>query len=44
MLFRSKELLNELEQVCGFDVTPLSGATKEGLLSLISFAKKMGEA
>jgi|TARA_Y100000389_G_scaffold98816_1_gene95505 hypothetical protein len=39
-----KELLNELEQVCGFDVTPLSGATKEGLLSLISFAKKMGEA
>lgn len=36
-----KELLNQLEDLVGFDVTPLQGATKEGLVSLISFAKKV---
>lgn len=33
-----KELLNELEAVVGFDVTPLQGATKEGIQRLIEFA------
>lgn len=33
-----KELLNELEAVVGFDVTPLQGATKEGIQRLIDFA------
>ena len=36
-----KDLLNQLEDLVGFDVTPLQGATKEGLLNLISFAKKV---
>lgn len=36
-----KELLNQLEEMVGFDVTPLSGATKEGLQSLIAFASKL---
>lgn len=39
-----KELLYELEAICGFDVTPLSGSTKEGLLSMIDFAKQLREA
>ena len=34
-----KELLNELESIIGFDVTALQGSTKEGLQSLIAFAK-----
>ena len=34
-----KELLNELEAVVGFDVTPLQGATKEGIMRLIEFAQ-----
>ena len=34
-----KELLNELENLVGFSVTSLQGSTKEGLLSLIAFAK-----
>jgi hypothetical protein len=33
-----KELLNQLEAVVGFDVTPLQGATKEGIQLLIEFA------
>lgn len=33
-----KELLNQLEDVVGFDVTPLQGATKEGIQALIAFA------
>jgi|TARA_Y100000389_G_C17382636_1_gene475224 hypothetical protein len=36
-----KELLNQLEEMVGFDVTPLSGSTKEGLQSLIAFASKV---
>jgi NAD(P)H-dependent flavin oxidoreductase YrpB (nitropropane dioxygenase family) len=35
-----KELLNQLEQIMGFDVTPLQGSTKEGLVKLIEFAQK----
>jgi len=34
-----KELLNQLESIVGFDVTPLQGATKEGLQSLIAYAQ-----
>jgi hypothetical protein len=34
-----KELLNELEALVGFDVTPLTGATKEGIGSLIAFVR-----
>lgn len=34
-----KELLNQLESIVGFDVTPLQGATKEGLQSLIEYAQ-----
>lgn len=34
-----KELLNELEAIVGFDVTPLQGATKEGIQRLIDFAQ-----
>lgn len=34
-----KELLNQLEALVGFNVTTLQGSTKEGLLSLIEFAK-----
>ena len=34
-----KELLNQLEDLVGFSVTSLQGSTKEGLLSLIEFAK-----
>jgi len=34
-----KELLNQLEAVIGFDVTPLTGSTKEGLQKLIEFAQ-----
>lgn len=33
-----KELLNQLEELVGFDVTPLQGATKEGINALIAFA------
>ena len=33
-----KELLNQLESIVGFDVTPLQGATKEGIATLIAFA------
>jgi hypothetical protein len=36
-----KELLNQLEEIVGFDVTPLQGSTKEGLMSLIAFAQKV---
>lgn len=39
-----KELLNELEQIVGFDVTPLTGSTKEGLQALIAFAKQQTAA
>lgn len=34
-----KDLLNQLEGIVGFDVTPLQGATKEGLQSLIAYAQ-----
>ena len=34
-----KELLNDLEAILGFDVTPLQGATKAGIESLIEYAK-----
>jgi hypothetical protein len=34
-----KDLLNQLESIVGFDVTPLQGATKEGLQSLIAYAQ-----
>lgn len=34
-----KELLNQLEDMLGFDVTPLQGATKEGIQSLIAYAQ-----
>jgi hypothetical protein len=34
-----KELLNQLEAIVGFDVTPLQGATKAGIESLIEFAQ-----
>lgn len=34
-----KELLNQLEQIMGFDVTPLQGSTKEGLVKLIEYAQ-----
>ena len=34
-----KELLNDLEAIVGFDVTPLQGATKEGIQRLIDFAQ-----
>lgn len=34
-----KELLNDLEAIVGFDVTPLQGATKEGIMRLIDFAQ-----
>ena len=34
-----KELLNELESVIGFDVTPLQGSTKAGIEALIAYAK-----
>lgn len=34
-----KELLNQLEEIVGFDVTPLQGATKEGLQALIAYAQ-----
>lgn len=33
-----KELLNDLEAILGFDVTPLQGATKAGIESLIAYA------
>lgn len=39
-----KELLNELETIVGFDVTPLSGATKEGISALIAFARTKNAA
>jgi hypothetical protein len=34
-----KDLLNELEALLGFSVTALSGSTKEGIQSLIAYAK-----
>ncbi len=34
-----KELLNSLEAIVGFDCTPLTGATKQGLAMLISYAE-----
>jgi hypothetical protein len=39
-----KELLNQLEDVVGFDVTPLQGATKEGIQALIAFARAKEQA
>lgn len=37
-----KELLNHLENLVGFNVTSLQGATKEGLQNLINFAESLG--
>lgn len=34
-----KELLNQLEEILGFDVTPLQGSTKAGIESLIEYAQ-----
>jgi len=34
-----KELLNQLEALVGFNVASLQGSTKEGLASLLEFAK-----
>lgn len=34
-----KELLNQLEAIVGFDVTPLQGSTKAGIEALIDFAQ-----
>jgi len=34
-----KELLNQLEQIVGFDVTPLTGATKQGIQALIDYTQ-----
>ena len=38
-----KELLNELEQVVGFDTTGFNGSTKEALSSLIVYLSKREE-
>jgi hypothetical protein len=38
-----KELLNELEEIVGFDTTGFSGATKEVLSSLIVYLDKEEE-
>ena len=35
-----KELLNTLEAIVGFDCTPLNGATKAGLISLIEYTQR----
>lgn len=34
-----KELLNQLESIVGFDVTPLQGSTKDGIQALIAYAQ-----
>lgn len=39
-----KELLNQLEELIGFDVTPLQGATKAGIEALIDFAQAVKAA
>ncbi|MGA1771724.1 MAG: hypothetical protein ACO39T_05580 [Flavobacteriaceae bacterium] len=35
-----KELLNQLEEIVGFDCTPLTGATKQGLAMLIDYTQQ----
>ena len=39
-----KDLLNQLEELVGFDVTPLQGATKAGIEALIDFAQAVKAA